>query len=112
MKGLIIRAKAKWIEDGEKPSKYFTNLEKRHYVNKTITKLKNRSNVEVTDQKDLLQEMKSFYSDLYKDKDDSLDVVDLDILLNNTDAPKLNEEMREELERNISIDEALQSLKK
>ena len=29
MKGVIIRTKARWIEDGEKPSKYFCALEKK-----------------------------------------------------------------------------------
>ena len=29
IRGSIIRTKAKWVEDGEKPSKYFLNLEKR-----------------------------------------------------------------------------------
>lgn len=36
MQGQCIRAKIKWIEDGEKPSKYFTSLESRNYINKQI----------------------------------------------------------------------------
>ena len=41
MDGLIIRTKANWIENGEKPSKYFCSLEKRNFVNKNIVKVVN-----------------------------------------------------------------------
>ena len=34
--GIIIRARARWHEHGEKSSKYFLNLEKRNHVKKTL----------------------------------------------------------------------------
>ena len=36
MDGVFIRARTRWMEDGEKPSRYFLNMEKINYVNKTI----------------------------------------------------------------------------
>ena len=39
MCGISIRSKANWITRGEKSTKYFLNLEKRHYTNKLIPKL-------------------------------------------------------------------------
>ena len=39
-KGSIVRSKTRWIEQGEKPTKYFFNLEKRNYNHKTIKELK------------------------------------------------------------------------
>lgn len=39
LRGNYIRSRVKWIEEGEKPSKYFCNLESRNYLNKTIKKL-------------------------------------------------------------------------
>lgn len=36
IKGLCIRSRAKWVEEGEKPSKYFINLESRNYTCKII----------------------------------------------------------------------------
>lgn len=32
----MIRSRAHWLEEGEKPSKYFCNLESRNFLNKTI----------------------------------------------------------------------------
>ena len=39
LKGQCIRSKVNWIEEGEKPSKYFTSLESRNFVSKEIPKL-------------------------------------------------------------------------
>lgn len=36
LQGHIIRSRAKWVEEGEKPSKYFCSLESRNFLNKTI----------------------------------------------------------------------------
>ena len=61
MRGVLIRTKARWIEDGEKPSKYFCNLEKRNYVNKTVTRIVDDNGIEITDQKTILETIKQFY---------------------------------------------------
>ena len=39
-KGAIIRSKSQWYNEGEKNSRYFLNLEKRHYKQGTISQLK------------------------------------------------------------------------
>ena len=39
MEGVLPRSKARWVAEGEKISKYFCNLEKRHYVSKQMIKL-------------------------------------------------------------------------
>ena len=48
-KGAIIRSKTKWIEQGEKPTKYFFNLEKRNYNRKVIRSLKKPDGESITD---------------------------------------------------------------
>lgn len=50
---MLIRSKARWI--GEKPSKYFCHLEKRTFINKTMTLLKRDCGKEITNQKDILK---------------------------------------------------------
>ena len=39
-KEAMFRSRTRWIENGEKPTKYFFNLEKRNYEKKIITQLK------------------------------------------------------------------------
>ena len=42
VKGIIIRARARWHEYGEKSTKYFLNLEKRNHVKKMHEKVKHK----------------------------------------------------------------------
>ena len=52
MIGSIVRSRAKWTEEGEKPTNYFLNLENRHYTNKIILKLiKDENQEEIVNQK-------------------------------------------------------------
>ena len=34
LEGVLVRSKGKWIEEGERPTKYFCGLEKRQYSKK------------------------------------------------------------------------------
>ncbi|PJE77965.1 hypothetical protein CI610_03104 [invertebrate metagenome] len=111
MNGLLIRAKAQWIESGEKPTKYFCNLEKRNYVNKNITKIIQGDGKIINDQDDLLNEIKNFYENLYASKDNELEEVDLDILLGDYEVPKIDNEIKSELDRPITMKELAHSVK-
>ena len=64
-RGIIIRARARWHEHGERSSKYFLNLEKRNNVKKHIRKLC-VSGVITTDPFKILEEQKRFYHSLYE----------------------------------------------
>ena len=74
--GLFARTKLKWIEQGEKPTKYFLSLEKRNYVNKTVSKLVTDDGI-VASQVDILNEIERFYKSLYSCYDDNLKEVEL-----------------------------------
>ena len=60
IQGIIIRARARWWEHGEKSTKYFLNLEKRNHVKKHVRKLKISGSI-VTDPFNILSEEKRFY---------------------------------------------------
>ena len=61
MIGSIVRSRAKWTEEGEKPTNYFLNLENRHYTNKIIPKLiKEENQKEIVNQKAILNELEHF----------------------------------------------------
>ena len=55
--GNILGSRAKWLDEGEKSTKYFLNLENRHYTNKTIPKMIKEESIEITDQKNIILEI-------------------------------------------------------
>ena len=56
----MVSAKTKWLKDAEKNTKYFFNLEKRNYINKTIQQLINDKGDNITDFKEVLAKERSF----------------------------------------------------
>ena len=64
--GAKIRSRARWIEEGEKSTKYFCNLEKSNFANNTIKELKTLSGEHVTSNKEILKEQYKFYNKLYE----------------------------------------------
>jgi len=64
---LIYRSRAQWAEEGEKSNKYFLNLIKTRTANSSISSVKTQDG-EVTEQKDIENEIHRFYSDLYQSK--------------------------------------------
>lgn len=62
IEGIITRAKARWYLEGEKNSKYFCNLEKRHFKDKCITNLVSSEGNTLTETKSILDEEKKYLS--------------------------------------------------
>jgi hypothetical protein len=67
--GTVLRAKAKWVEHGEKNSKFFLQLEKHNHNVKHIKTLCTGKGI-ITKPKEILDEEKLFYSELYSEKTD------------------------------------------
>ena len=61
-RGVIFRSKARWTEDGEKPTKYFFNLEKTRYEKKIISQLKIGEDKFVSDFKRVIKEIENNYN--------------------------------------------------
>ena len=66
--GSIIRSRTRWYNKGEKNSKYFFELEKRHFNSKTIRNLKIDDNTTLNTDEEILNEAKRFYQALYTSK--------------------------------------------
>lgn len=49
-----VRARTKWVGEGERPSKYYLNLEKKHFTAKTMTSVLNREGKMLTDPEEIL----------------------------------------------------------
>ena len=58
-------SKAQWIEEGEKNTNYFLNLEKRNYNSACLKKLITKEGKEITDLEEIIQKQKNFYQKLY-----------------------------------------------
>jgi hypothetical protein len=64
-KGHQIRSRAKWVEDGEKNSKYFLGLENKRQTNNHIATVKNINGHKVYKKELILKEVSTFYQNLY-----------------------------------------------
>ena len=109
MQGVMIRAKAQWIQEGEKPTKYFCNLENQNFISKSMVKLLSKNNVELIEQDDIINETKSFYQNLYSKR--NIEKVDLNNIFSKYNIPKLSESQQEQLEGSLTYDECLNTLK-
>ena len=90
-RGVIIRARARWHEHGERSTKYFLNLEKRNHVKKHIRKLLISGSI-TSDPFGILNEQKRFYHSLYKSNVTDEDRENGNEFLNNLNIPRLSEE--------------------
>ena len=70
-KEAIFRSKSRWVEMGEKPTRYFFNLEKRNYEEKVILQLKTRSDEIITDIKEINKEIEIYFSELLQSQLDT-----------------------------------------
>lgn len=63
--GAIIRSKVKWYNEGERNTKYFHSLEKRHFNSKTIRNLVTEDSKRISTDAEILQEANNYYESLY-----------------------------------------------
>ena len=75
-KGSILRARCRWHNEGEKNTKYFLNLEKRHFNSGVISQLKTGDSSFVSTDKEILNECEHFYKNLYSSHADARHVED------------------------------------
>lgn len=62
LEGVMLRSKCRYENLGEKPTNYFFNLEKRNYINKTITKLINENDKEYKTVNEILHYQRKYYA--------------------------------------------------
>ena len=110
--GIIIRSRAKWVEYGEKNSKYFLNLEKRNYNNKFIRKLITADEKEITNPSEILQEQFRFYADLYQTKlKNQSKAAGKNVFLDNTSIPELTQTDKDICDSPLTLTDLTNALK-
>ena len=106
----IFRCKARWREQGEKPTKYFLNLEKRNYNRKIIAELKVEDDKILVDEKEILNRIQCFYEDLYTSKT-LLNEDKFNQFVEDLNIPQLTDEQRESIEHQVTKEECKEVLK-
>lgn len=112
-KGAIIRSRARWVDDGEKNTSYFFNLEKRHYSKRCISKLQKENGEIITGSDAILEEEVKFYSDLYTSSinyGENENILEK-IGISQDDIPKLSSEQSTLCEGMITINECINAVK-
>ena len=106
MEGILLRSKARWAAQGEKVTKYYCNLEKRHFVSKQMYKLECKDGKCLEETEEMLEETKNFYQELYSEKDT------LDTSIENyvSSLPCLTDDESQSIEGLISLEEASDAL--
>ena len=108
-KGVQIRARTEWIEQGEKNTKFFLGLEKSRQIKKNIRKLTSTDGRTLTDSTDILHEEVDYYSNLYKSK-----INDTKKMKNYLDSTRVSNTLtqsdRQMCDQDITLDECRRSL--
>lgn len=66
--GILIRSRAKWLEEGERPSRYFFRLQSSRAQKSFMPSIYNSSGTEVFSQKEIEQAHVDFYSSLFSEE--------------------------------------------
>ena len=108
LKGQLVRSRLQWLQDGEKPLKYFSNLEKKNFIEKTIRKVRLNNGEVITDQENILSQVQQYYSNLFENRDDALQRINFENLgiKSSTRVPE------EDIGLPVTVDEVGQVLKK
>ena len=109
---VIIRSEIRWIEHGEKPTKYFFNMEQRNYNKKTITELTVAGGTTISNDNDILKKIRDFYENLYKtDLGEDSTLLFQGFTENlRTKLPKSTEDQRDLLEGKLMLEECWRAL--
>ena len=103
-KQAMFRAKCRWVEQGERPTKYFFNMEKRNYNKKTIRELRLEDESTTINDKQILDQIEVYFRDLYT-SEKTFSQEEYDEFTQHSQMPKLSDDDRDNLEGPLSYDE-------
>lgn len=97
--------------NGEKPSKYFLNLHKIRNKNRNITHLIANDGREITSNKEILQEEKQFFENIYSQQPPTSSINSLeDLGLTCNMIPQLSEDSKNKMDAPYSVQELREAL--
>lgn len=106
-----VRARSRWVEKGEKNTKYFLNLENSTTNVKIIDSLRNEAAQLVTDQKDMMKMQRDYYAKSYRKNISDVNMMDkINSFWGNTRTPGLSQEQTTGCEGPVLRKEVLYAL--
>ena len=109
LNGVLVRLRANWLKNLEKPSKYLCSLERKNYVEKTIKQLKSENDSITRDQKEILKEIQTYYSNLFKSR--NVDETPISPIIDDKNIRKLDDNASKQLEGKLTVEEISYAIK-
>ena len=103
-KHAMFRAKCRWLENGERPTKYFFDLEKRNYNKKTISELRLQDESATCNEKEILDQIEAYFKNLHS-SEYTLSQEEYQEFIQNLEIPRLSNEDRNSLEGPLTYEE-------
>ena len=113
-KEAMFRSKARWLEQGEKPTKYFFNLEKRNYDRRIVKELKDENNQILTNFKDVNNRIEDHFSKILNSKiveNENVQRVNFNQFAKDVVIPRSTNEEQIEMENDLTMEEIKNVLK-
>ena len=103
IQGIITRAKAQWVEEGERSTRYFLGLEKFKQQKKSISKLRNDQGEFIMEQDSISRHVVDFYQGLFSSRRPNHRTISE--YLNNSNLDTIDEDQASDLDSQITIEE-------
>ena len=105
VKSSAFRAKVRYMNDGEKATKYFIGLEKRNFTQKTMYAVRKPNGQLTKDYREILNEQERFYRELYTSNPE------ITFNVQNTSGIKLSDEESGDINHDPTKEEMIHALK-
>ena len=108
----MVKSRAQWLDEGERPTKFFCALENKNFLDKTIKKIHDDDDKIVTDQKAILTTIGKYYTKLFENRDTELNKAALNDFFKTQTANGLSDNKRNSIEGPLTLSERTQKNEK
>ena len=108
LNGSFIRSRVQFIENYDKPTRFFLRTERQHAKNRTITEIRQQDKT-YTDSNSIINMCRQFYLELYAEEPVSREAVHY--FLYNTNLPRVPPDLYEQCEGDLTYEEAFEAIK-
>ena len=105
----MVRARVQYLNESEKPTKLFCQLEKNNYQTKTIKRIQLNNGSIIEDQETILETVANFYTNLFSKK--NVEDIELPNLIEEKVIQKLSDIESQNLEGKLTTEELGHALK-